>query len=54
MRKADNIEHSSKNSLLLEKRHTLHKWALGLSTGVIILFFSFLNVCYFKSRTTIG
>tara|TARA_R110001599_G_scaffold26935_14_gene95020 strand:+ start:1994 stop:3052 length:1059 start_codon:yes stop_codon:yes gene_type:complete len=40
------------DSLLLETRHTLHKW-LSLSTGVIILFFSFLNVVILK-QTTIG
>jgi diguanylate cyclase len=40
------------DSLLLETRHTLHKW-LSLSTGVIILFFSFLNVVILK-QSTIG
>jgi diguanylate cyclase len=40
------------NSLLLETRNTLRKW-LSLGTGVIILFFCFINLLILE-QTTIG
>jgi diguanylate cyclase (GGDEF)-like protein len=41
---------SQTNFLLLETRDTLHKW-LSLVTGVLILFFSFLNVAILNQAT---